>query len=55
LVRVSISREEALQAHDLGGSGSADQDRAASAVFDQGDAAQDQRPHDLLANFGLGD
>ena len=32
-----------------------DQDRTASAILDQRDPAQDERPHDLLAEFSFRD
>lgn len=50
---IGVAREKTLQAHDIGRVFGADQDWAAAAGFNQGDAAQDQRVHDKVAEFGL--
>ena len=47
--------EEALQADDIGAFRRPDQDRPAGAGFDQRDAAQNERTHDLFAELSLGD
>jgi hypothetical protein len=54
-VRMAVARQEALQHHEPGVTAVADQNRAARALFDQRHAPQNQRAHDALAQFGLGD
>ena len=44
-----------MRALQVGTHGRADQDGTPGAGLDQADAAQDERPHDPLAEFGLGD
>jgi hypothetical protein len=55
LMRIAVAREKILQAHQIRVQCGPDQNRAASAVLDQGDPAQDERPHDPLAEFGFCD
>ena len=54
-MRVGIAGQEALQAHHIRAEFGTDQDRTAGTRLDQGDAAQNQRPHDPFAEFGLFD
>ena len=53
LVRVAVAREKAFQPQHIGVIGSADDDRSAGAASQQPDAAQDQGPHDPLAELGF--
>ena len=52
---MAVARQEALEPQHVGIVGAADDDRAAGPGFDQADPAQDQRPHDALAELGLAD
>ena len=52
-MRLAVAGEKPLQAQHVGMAGAADDDRPAGAAFQQPDAAQDQRPHDALAEIGL--
>lgn len=52
-VRQAAAGEEALQPQHVAIAGRADDDRSADAAFQEADAAQDQRPHDPLAEVGL--
>ncbi|MCY1223704.1 hypothetical protein D9M72_358420 [compost metagenome] len=52
-MRVAVAPQEGLQCDQLRLGAVADQHRPA-AEFDQPHAAQDQRAHDALAQFGLG-
>src|SRR2546430_14001287 len=54
-MRVRIAGQEALQANHVRTGFGANQDRTAGASLDQGDATQDQCPHDPFAEFGLFD
>jgi len=54
-MRVGIAGQEALQANHIRTEFGANQDRAAGSSLDQGNATQDQRPHDPFAKFGLFD
>jgi hypothetical protein len=54
-MRVAVAREKTLQAHHVRAQRRADEDRAAGAVLDQGDPAQDERAHDAFADLGFGD
>lgn len=54
-MRLSVARQEALQADHARLGEVADQDRPDQIDLDEAHAAQDQRPHDALAEFGLGD
>ena len=54
VMRLAVATEKGLQADDVVRCRRADQDRAAGAGLDQADAAQDQRPHDALAELRLG-
>ena len=54
-MRIAVAREKILQAHHVWVQRGPDQNRAAGAILDQGDPAQDERAHDLLAEFGFGD
>lgn len=49
----SAAPQKALQPQHVAIAGRADDDRPAGAAFEQADAAQDQRPHDALAEIGL--
>ena len=55
LIGMAVARQEALEPQHVGIVGAADDDRAAGPGFDQADPAQDQGPHDALADFGLAD
>lgn len=55
VMRMSVAAQEHLQAQQVRRIGAADQHRAAGAGFDQGDAAQDQRPNDALAEIRFRD
>ncbi|MHC2773059.1 hypothetical protein ACVIM7_002526 [Bradyrhizobium liaoningense] len=55
MMRLAVAGEEPLQPHHAGGVRRSDQHGAAGAALDQIDPAQDQRPHDALAELGLGD
>ena len=50
-----LAREKTLQAHHVRVQRGPDQDWAAGAILDQRDPAQDERPHDPLAELGFGD
>jgi len=52
-MRLTVTGEKSLQAQDVGMIGASDDGRPARAGFQQADAAQDQRPHDVLAELGL--
>ena len=54
-MRLAVPRQEILEPQEIAVVGRTDQDRAAGVRRDQGDAAQDQRAHDALAELGLGD
>ncbi len=54
-VRMAVGGQEALQRVDAAVAARADDDRAAGILFDQADAAQDQRAHDALAQVGVRD
>ena len=54
-MRVRIAGQEALQANHVRTGFGANQDRTAGTGLDQGDATQDQCPHDPFAEFGLFD
>jgi hypothetical protein len=54
-MRIAVAREKILQAHQIRVQCGPDQNRAAGAILDQGDPAQDERPHDPLAEFGFCD
>jgi hypothetical protein len=53
LMRVCIAGQETLQANHIRTGFSANQGRAAGTGLEQGDATQNQCPHDPLAEFGL--
>ena len=55
LMRMAVAAQKALQPQHVAIVGAADDDRAAGAGFEQPDAAEDQRPHDALAELGFGD
>ena len=55
MMRLSVTRQEILQARHVAERGRADQHRAADTALDQADAAQDQRAHDALAEIGFRD
>ena len=50
---MAVAGQEILQPQHVGVVGAADDDRPAGAALEQADAAQDQRAHDPLAEFGL--
>ena len=52
---VRIAGQEPLQANHVGSGFWANQDGTAGTSLDQGDATQDQCPHDPFAEFGLFD
>jgi hypothetical protein len=54
-MRMAVAAQKALQPQHVGMPGSSDDHRAAGAGFEEADAAQDQRAHDALAEFRLGD
>jgi len=54
-MRAGVASEKPLHAYQVGTHGRADQDGTPGAGLDQADAAQDERPHDPLAEFGLSD
>ena len=54
-MRVRIAGQEALQANHVRTGFGPNQDWTAGTSLDQGDATQDQRPHDPFAEFGLFD
>ncbi len=53
LMRMSVACQEPFEAQYIGVLGAADDDRAAGAGIEQADPAQDQGPHDALAQLGL--
>src|ERR1700686_4623624 len=53
-MRMSVASQEALQAHQIGGSRHVDKYRPPDATVDQQDASQDERAHDPFAELGLG-
>ncbi len=55
LARVTVAREEPFEPQHIAIVGAADDDGAAGAGLKQPDPAQDQRPHDPLAQLGLFD
>lgn len=55
MMRLAVAGEEALQPHHACRMRRTDQHHAADAALEQIDPAQDQRAHDALAEFGLGD
>ena len=52
-VRLAVAGEETLQSQHVGAAAMPDDDRAGRPALQQPDAAQDQRPHDALAELGL--
>ena len=50
-----VAGEEALEPKRVAVADVADDDGAAGAFFENADPAQDQRPHDPLAELGFGD
>ncbi len=54
-VRNGVAHQEVLQTHQARVTGRSDQHRSASPGLDQSDPAQDQGPHDALAELSLGD
>ena len=52
---IAVAREEALQPYRVGAGRRTDEYRATSTRFDQGYAAEDERAHHALAEFGFGD
>ena len=54
LLRMTVAAQKALQPQHVAIVGAADDDRAAGAGLQQPDAAEDQRPHDALAELGFG-
>jgi len=55
LKRMAVARQKTLEAENEGMIGATDDDRAAGASLDQTDPAQNQGPHDPLADFGFAD
>ena len=55
LVRVAVAGEEPFEPQHVAIVGAADNDRAARADLKQADTAQDQRPHDALAELRFRD
>ncbi len=53
-MRMPVARQESLQRHEACVMPLADENRSASAFFDQRHASQNQRAHDALAQFGFG-
>src|SRR4051794_38755484 len=54
-MRMAIPREKSLQAHHISRAGKPNQARATPASFDESDAPKNQRAHDALTEFCLGD
>ena len=55
MVRIAVAGEKALQPDQVRRIRRSNQHRAADASLDQGDAAQDQGPHDAFAEIGFRD
>ncbi len=55
MVRIAVPGEKALESDHVRGACRADQHGAGRAALQEGDAPQNERPHDALAEIGFGD